>query len=205
MFIFPIRGATGSIVAVTNGTLSLDGFTITGGTGSVFSSTQGGGVAVTHTTGGATPYTPNLTLTDCDVRDNEASYGGGIAIRSYGWLSLIDTRVDDNTGDSAGGALWMQDYGTLECSASALGDAGFAGNTSAIAGAIYLSNGTSGNIDAVGCDWGDDASGDDNATYDIQQAPAASNVYCYPNATALTETISCADGGCTASTDATCP
>lgn len=77
-------GAIGSIVAVGNGTVALDGFTISGGTGSVFTSTQGGGVAASHTLGGAAPAVPNLTLTDCVVTGNEAAYGGGIAVRSYG-------------------------------------------------------------------------------------------------------------------------
>ena len=111
---------------------------------------QGGGVAVTHTTGGATPYTPNLTLTDCVVTGNEADYGGGIAIRSYGWLQLFDTVVTSNDADVAGGGLWMQDYGTLECTASALGGAGFTANSASIAGAVYLSNSTSGTVEAVG-------------------------------------------------------
>lgn len=70
---------------------------------------------------------------------------------------------------------------------------------------MYLSNESNGVVDAVGCDWGADSDGDDNATYDIQQAPGASHRYCYPNAAAPTDAVQCAAGACTASTDATCP
>jgi hypothetical protein len=99
----------------------------------------------------------------------------------------------------------MQDYGTLSCDASALGAAGFVDNSSPIAGGVYLSNSSNGNVDTTGCDWGDDTAGDDNSTYDIQQAPRTSTNYCYPNAATLSDTVTCAAGTCTASTDATCP
>ena len=100
----------------------------------------------------------------------------------------------------------MQNRGQLDCTATALGAARIVNNTATTAGGgVYLSSATSGTVDAVGCDWGEDATGDDNATYDLQQNPWATERYCYPNASALTDTVSCSGGSCTASTDATCP
>jgi hypothetical protein len=74
-----------------------------------------------------------------------------------------------------------------------------------IAGGVYLSNSSDGTVDSVGCDWGDDTAADDNDVYDIKQSPHASNMYCYPNATSLSDSVQCAAGACTVSTDATCP
>ena len=112
--------------------------------------------------------------------------------------------TENELGDVAGGGLWMKDYGQLSCTATRLGAAGFTDNESEIGGGLYLSNSSNGTVDAVGCDWGSDADGDDNADYDIQQAPRTTS-YCYGNAASLTETVSCSGGSCTTSTDSTCP
>jgi hypothetical protein len=199
-------GGSGSVVSVSNASATIRGLTITGGEGSVSSSgsTQGGGVVANQNTG-AMASSPNLVLDDCIVTSNTAQYGGGVAVLKYGWIELDDTLVDGNDGTAAGGGLWMQDYGKVTCAATTLGAAGFVANTSPIGGGMYLSNSTSGTVESVGCDWGDDASGDDNATYDIQQNPRATDFYCYPNAASLSDTVSCSGGSCTSSTDATCP
>jgi hypothetical protein len=181
----------------------VSGVTITGGIGS--EGENGGGVVVNHTTGGAVPSSPTLTLTDSIVTANETDYGGGIAVYNYAYLSLVDTLVVDNVGGVAGGGLWMQNYGRVDCEATAVGAAGFVANTSAIGGGIYLSNSSNGTIHAVGCDWGSDTDGDDNADYDIQQAPRTSaDAWCYGNASSLSETVDCAAASCTASSE-TCP
>ncbi len=196
-------GATGSVVAVSNASLALEGLTISGGIGS--SGTKGGGIVAAQTMGGAVPSTPNVTLTDCIVSGNETDYGGGIAVQNYGWVDLVDTVVEGNTATFAGGGVWVQSAGKLSCTATFLGAAGIVANSSPTGGGVYLSSSSAGEVDAVGCDWGEDGDGDDNATYDIQQQPSASHRYCYTNATALTDAVACSGGSCTASTDSTCP
>ena len=197
-------GPTGSVVSVSNATLTLQGLTITDGNGT--SGSAGGGVVASRSLSyGALPATPNVTLIDSVVTGNTTRYGGGIAVYGYAWVDLIDSVVSDNEATSLGGGFWMQNYGELSCSASMLGAAGFVGNTAPYGGGGYLSISTSGTVDSVGCDWGDDASGDDNASYDLQQAPASTDHYCYGNAASLSDAVSCAGGTCTASTDAVCP
>lgn len=201
-------GASGSIVASTNARLTIDGFTLTGGIGGGTSGNRkGGAVAVSQTTGSALPSTPNVTLQDCIVTANTATYGGAIDVENYGWVSIIDTEISSNAATSAGGGAWVQNYGKVSCSASALGNSSFYLNTATYGGGIYLSNATGGSVSATGCDFGADSSADDNATYDVQVAPVSgTHHYCYTNAVALTDTVTCTGGTCTSTmTDATCP
>jgi hypothetical protein len=198
-------GATGSIVAATNSHVTIQGITLTGGIGSE-SGTKGGAV-VAYNGSGARPSTPNVTLVDSILTGNSTSYGGAIVVNNYGWVSLEDTLVTGNTGTSAGGGAWIQNYGLLDCTASAPGMGGFTGNTSAIGGAIYLSSAANGDVDSLGCDFGDDATGDDNSGYDIRLSPGSTGpAYCFTNATSAADTVICDGGTCTSSiTDATCP
>ncbi len=201
-------GSSGSIVSSTNSHVTIDGFTLTGGIGGgTTGNRKGGAVALSHTTGSAVPATPNVTLTDCIVTGNTATYGAGIDVENYGWVSIVDTEISANAATSAGGGAWVQNYGKVSCSASALGNAGMYLNTATYGGGIYLSNSAGGTVTTTGCDFGADGSSDDNATYDIQVAPVSgTHHYCLTNAIALTDTVSCSAGTCTSTmTDATCP
>jgi hypothetical protein len=193
--------ANGSVVSVTAGAVDLTGVTITGGKGS--SGTHGGGVIVGEYT--VPPSVPNVTLTDSVVTGNTTSYGGGLAIYNYGWIELVDTLVDGNTASVAGGGLWVQNYGYLTCAAETLGAAGIVANTSTYGAGVYLSSAAGGGLETVGCDWGATGTADDNSSYDVQWYPrSASTQWCYGDAASLTDTVTCAGGSCTASTEA-CP
>jgi hypothetical protein len=197
-------GPSRAVVTVINATLELEGFTITDGNG--YAGRAGGGIAVNRAASyGALPAVPTVTVIDSIITGNHTGYGGGIAVYNYAWVDLEDTVVTDNDATTAGGGFWLQNHGEVSCSASALGAAGFTANTALYGGAGYIASATDGLVDAVGCDWGDDPSGDDNTKYDMQQSPASTDHYCYANATALTDSVSCAAGSCTASRDTPCP
>lgn len=193
-------GDDGSILAVTGATLEVRGVTISGGVGSE-GGEKGGGVVISQPD--AAPAAPNLTLVDSVVTSNEAEYGGGIAVLGFASLALEDTVVKGNQGNVAGGGLWMQASGSVTCNASVLGGAGFTGNTSGIAGALYFSDRTGGSLRATGCDFGD-AGSDDNTTYDIQRQPASSTAWCFGNATALGDTVACSGADCTGTREVAC-
>jgi len=195
-------GAEGSIVAVQNATVLVRGLTLTGGTGS--NGSKGGAVAVEQNTGGALPSAPNLKLEDCILTGNETEYGGAIAVNNYGWIELDDTLVVGNNGSVAGGGVWVQNSGRVTCNASALGAGGFRENTSPIAGALYFSSATSGDLLSTGCDWGSEADGDDNAEFDIQRNPYASHLWCYGNAASTSASLTCVADGCSGPTDGAC-
>ena len=197
-------GPTGPVVSVVDATLTLEGVTITDGNGA--SGRVGGGLVASRSLSfGALPTTPTVTLIESVVEGNSTRYGGGIAVYGYAWVDLIDSLVTGNEATIVGGGFWLQSYGAVSCSASTLGAGGILANTAPVGGGGYLTLATSGSVDSVGCDWGEDAAGDDNAAYDLQQTEASGSAYCYGNALALTDTVSCAGGACTASTDATCP
>ncbi|MDP2316160.1 MAG: right-handed parallel beta-helix repeat-containing protein [Pseudomonadota bacterium] len=94
------NASTGSTVSVTSGSVTLDGFTITGGTGTTG---YGGGVLASGTRGA----TPTITLQDCIVELNDATYGGGVAAASTAWVSLLGTTVQDNIATTNGGGIWV--------------------------------------------------------------------------------------------------
>ncbi|MFZ5476123.1 MAG: putative metal-binding motif-containing protein [Myxococcota bacterium] len=195
-------GASGSIVTVLDGVLEMEGVTLAGGAGS--SGTNGGAVITNHSSGA--PSVPNLTLTDSVVTANDTDYGGGIAIYAQSWVSLVDTRVEGNNATIAGGGVWMNSSGRLDCEATSVGSAGVVANTAPLGGGVYLSSSSGGNLDARGCDWGDDDDADDNEGYDVEQNPGGDgHGWCWTNASSITSEVSCASASCSASTDADCP
>ena len=199
-----LGGPNASVVSVTDSTLTLDGLTITGGNGT--SSNAGGGIALSRATSyGGLPSEPTVTVIDSVVTGNSTRYGGGAAIFGYGWLELVDSTIEDNTASVTGGGVWVQNVGMLSCEATSLGAAGIVANTAPIGGGAYLSSKYYGDVSSVGCDWGDDGSGDDNSAYDIQQNPSTTDSYCYPNAATLSDSVVCTYGTCTATTDSPCP
>ncbi len=83
------------------GSLRVDGFEITGGSGSVYGplTTNGGAVNGNDAIG--------LTVVNCDVYGNLAEIGGGILFGAVGG-SLIDSVVRDNVAGSFGGGIYAE-------------------------------------------------------------------------------------------------
>ncbi len=194
-------GDDGSIIAVTEATLRIEGLTITGGVGSE-GNTKGGGVAITQS--GAVAMTPNITFTDSIITGNTTDYGGGIALLDYGSVWLTDTLIFGNTANEVGGGVWVQEHGELYCSATTVGGAGVIANESPIAGGFYFSSKSSGELSSTGCDWGD-AGLDDNSVNDVQRQPHFDNAWCFGNATAVTDSVVCDSTGCTGTHEVACP
>lgn len=196
-------GPEGSILTVNNTSVRVEGVTFYGGAGT--GGVTGGAITVTHEVDGSRPPSPNLTLNASAVQFNHTQYGGGIAITNEGWVSLEDTVVLGNTADVAGGGVWLAGDGQVSCSTSILHEGGVVDNLAATGGGVYLAAPNAGEIDSVGCDWGADASYDDNVTYDVQQESGASLGYCFPNATTTADVVNCVSGDCTGDPDPTCP
>jgi hypothetical protein len=125
----------GSTVSVTNGSITLSGFTISGGKGSGTTTTYGGGVLASAT--GTALTAPNLTLEDCVLTGNTATRGGGISAYGLGWASLVRTTVESNTATDGAGI-----YASTSARVS-LEDAEVYDNTaSGDGGGIFLDDGT---------------------------------------------------------------
>ncbi len=129
--------STGSTVSVTNGRVILDGLTIAGGPGS---SGYGGGVLSNGTT---TLSQANVTLQDCIVEDNAASYGAGVAVIGSGWMELIGTTIQDNVATDGGGA-WVATAGLLEVTAGSV----ITSNDAALGAGIFVQTAGEVTIDA---------------------------------------------------------
>ena len=97
--------ADASVLRSAGARLTLADATVEGGGGYAYSEggeTWGGGVMME---GGA------LTLEDCLISGNSATYGAGVAITGEGSLTLNNTRIESNTGELGGGVA-MVGYGT---------------------------------------------------------------------------------------------
>lgn len=193
-------GATGSIVAVTDTTLTLEGLTLTGGVGSE-DGTKGGAIAVAQA--GGTAATPNVTLRDVVLTGNRTAYGGAVALKDYASMSMVDSLIAGNEATAVGGGVWVQTFGTLRCEGTALAAAGVIGNTAPIAGGFYFSSKNDGTLDTTGCDWGD-VGVDDNEPEDVDRQPHADNGWCFGNSAALTDTVFCDHNGCSGTNPQTC-
>ena len=193
-------GAPGSIVAVTDTTVTLQGLTLTGGAGSE-DGTKGGAIAVAQS--GYYASTPNVTLRDVVLTGNSTAYGGAVALKDYASMELIDSLLAGTEATAVGGGGWVQTFGWLSCEGTALAAAGIVGNDAPIAGGIYFSSKTDGGLESTGCDWGD-AGVDDNEPEDIDRQPHADNGWCYGNAAALTDSVFCDATGCSGSNAQSC-
>jgi len=87
--------AAGSVIGIhtAGSVVDISGFTITGG-----SATDGGALYSEDS---------DLTLSDCIVRDNQASDEGGAFYVDGGSLYLLDSHVLDNSASDSGGALYL--------------------------------------------------------------------------------------------------
>ncbi len=147
-------GTSGTILSAQDSILVAEGLTLTGGTGSSGTTRYGGAVLSFATTSTAVA---SVSLTDCEVYDNTATYGGGAAVYGWGELLLVDTEVHDNTASTSGGGVFVQ-KGEASCDGGGVTD-----NTSTSeGGGLYVST-TSGSFSATSCDFTgnspDDAAG----------------------------------------------
>ncbi|MDP2312708.1 MAG: right-handed parallel beta-helix repeat-containing protein [Pseudomonadota bacterium] len=137
------NAATGAVISVTNGSVTLSGLTITGGTGSGSSgSTYGGGILASVSS--AVPTAPSLVLEDCVVTGNTAAYGGGVAAYLYAWIELVGTTVEDNAATGNGGGLYAYSNAQLT-----LQDSVVQNNTASSGGGIYTYAGSDLTLDGT--------------------------------------------------------
>ncbi len=104
-----------SRVMSTGGTVNLGNLKITGGKAS---DSGGGGIYNSGTNA-------NLTVTDCIISDNTASYGGGIY--SYGTLTINDSTISRNGAYDGGGIYNSGGRTTITDSTISENRAGFSG------------------------------------------------------------------------------
>ena len=142
-----LAGNGGSVVTATNSTVSIEGLTISGGTGTLASGKYyGGGVLSYATTSSSTAI---VSLSECEVTYNSADYGGGIAAYGYGDVVLDGSIVEGNIADTSGGGVSVAS-GNASCTDTSISDnlAGYEG------GGAWLAN-SSGTLDSTVCDWVD--------------------------------------------------
>ncbi len=136
----------GSVVTATNATVSMDGFTITGGKGTAGSGGKryGGGILSNASTVSSVSI---VTISNCDVTGNVADFGAGIAAYGYGDVVLDGTNVDANTANTSGGGISIAN-GDVTCT-----DGGANGNTASTEGGGAWFSGNSGTLTSASCDW----------------------------------------------------
>jgi predicted outer membrane repeat protein len=95
----------GSVIRIDDGTITVQGFAIGGGTGTDISSesdtTGGGGILAWNA--------DELLVQGCVVSGNEADYGGGILGPSEGLLSVEDSTISGNHASIAGGGVYVME------------------------------------------------------------------------------------------------
>ncbi|MDP2316163.1 MAG: putative metal-binding motif-containing protein [Pseudomonadota bacterium] len=136
------NGTAGATVTVVAGSVTLTGFTVTGGKGSGSTGNTFGGGILGSITGTTPATTPHLIVEDCIVTGNTATNGGGVASYLSGWVKLVNTTVEGNTSTgtstgSGGGGLYSYlgaDF-TLEGTT-------VTGNTANDGGGIFVDDGT---------------------------------------------------------------
>jgi hypothetical protein len=185
----------GATVTFENGessTAVLDGFTITGGTGDVESTTSsyscgssttctdhydvycGGGIAVD----GADPTLRNLVVdgnslpvASTSTSGNDTyyvySYGGGVCLRSSA-ATLTGVDIQENYADQ-GGALYVDVYSNAELSESFL-----VANSATDGGSVMVEGGSL-TLENVASSW-NEATGDGGGTFVIDGSLTATNV-----------------------------
>ena len=176
------NGTSGTLVSATDATVSMEGFTLTGGTGQAGGANRYGGAVLAYATTSST--TASITLTECEVTGNSATYGGGLAAYNYGDLTLVDTSVYGNTGTNGGGMLIQRGLVTID------GGGVYNNTSSGEGGGAYFST-TQGDLEVTNSDWST------NSPDDV--AGAAGGFETIPDAIFGTgESFTCVgNGGCT--------
>jgi len=126
-------GGTGSAVEVTDGSLSIGGFTLTGGVGSTALGDQslGGAIQAWNATG--------LRIEDCVVTGNQAKYGAGLFGPEKGETTIADSSFIDNVAETTGGGFYV---GSV-----VIEDSSFTDNQASYGGGGYITMGA-GSADA---------------------------------------------------------
>ncbi len=170
------QGSILRVIAQTSAhTISLENLTLEAGVGTeVGTSTyMGGAIYVTALTN---PSVANVTLTGCELSDNDlsatgTSYGGAIAIGGLsgaarsGKVALVDTTVELNAA-SYGGAFYLESgVVTMSCT----GGGGVERNDALVGfgGAAEFGVGATSSFTVTSCDLG--AIGNDNGPHDFAQ------------------------------------
>ncbi len=133
-----IGWADGIFDIASGPTVSMSGFTITGGNRDISSGVDGGGGIRTKGT---------LTLTRMTIRDNAVTHsgtalgpGGGIYAGSSGSLAIVDTTISGNTTQDSGGAIYS--LGSLTITGSTISENKAIGPSFSYVGGIdYFYNG----------------------------------------------------------------
>jgi predicted outer membrane repeat protein len=120
-------GGAGSVVEVTDGSLSIGGFTLTGGTGSTALGDQslGGAIQAWGAMG--------LRIEDCVLTGNTAQYGGGVFGPEKGETTIVDSSFTDNVAETTGGGFYL--------GSAVIEGSDFSGNQAAYGGGGYLTVG----------------------------------------------------------------
>ena len=111
-----------------------------------------------------------LTVTDSLINDNYASIDGGGVYVYQGTMTMSDSVVDSNLTDGEGGGVGVEDS-DFTCTGTTSTTAGLIANVDSNeeGGGLHMYSGT---VTATDCDFGTDAGGDDNETYDLFVAEA---------------------------------
>ncbi|GDX81767.1 hypothetical protein LBMAG42_35780 [Deltaproteobacteria bacterium] len=147
---------SGAVVSISDSDVYLEGLTLTGGRGSATGGfTYGGGMLVYRSTATGPG---SATLVDCEVTDNTATYGGGIASYGYGDVTFTNTDIYANAASGNGGGVFGQ-KGAVVCSSSGV----YSNTSTAEGGGLYFTSNSFGTFAATTCDFTgnspDDAAG----------------------------------------------
>jgi hypothetical protein len=100
---------TAAVVHIHAGSVTLRGFTISGGVGTDISSDSttlgGGGVLAWNA--------DDVLIEDCVITGNQADYGGGVLGPIEGLLTILDSTISSNHAAEAGGGVYLQE-GAME-------------------------------------------------------------------------------------------
>jgi hypothetical protein len=89
-----------TVGASTSGPVTVQGLTLTGGTGTGSPTSYGGAVYTTTT---VAPAFNSVVIDDCIITGNTATYGGGVAVIGQAKGLVTNTLIDDNTAMYGGG------------------------------------------------------------------------------------------------------
>jgi hypothetical protein len=115
-------GGNGSVITIaSNGDLTLDQVTVTGGD----ASNEGGGIDNANEGG--------LEVEDSTIDGNTAAIGGGIASQTFSTVTIDDSNISGNSSSTAGGGIFSADENLV------MDNSTVSGNSSTRGGGIYTS------------------------------------------------------------------
>jgi hypothetical protein len=92
----------GAAVVIQGGVVTLEGFTLSGGSGA---NNPYGGVG---TVGGGVFVFSNdpVTIQDCVISNNDATFGGGLLLGTGSDVTILDTEIENNWADEMAGGIY---------------------------------------------------------------------------------------------------